>query len=52
MTNETRKVRQERKRAEAEVRQAAYAALSTEQKIKQARERGGVESREYKRLTR
>lgn len=50
--NETRKVRQDRKRAEAQERQTRYDALSHDQKLKQARERGGTESREYKRLTR
>ena len=47
MTNETRRARQERKRAEAEDRQAAYNRLGHAEKLKRARERGGVASREY-----
>jgi hypothetical protein len=50
MTNETARARRERKHAEAIERQERYDRLSHDQKLKQARERGGVNSREYKRL--
>lgn len=50
MTNETARVRRERKHAEAIERQERYDRLSPAQKLKQARERGGVSSREYLRL--
>jgi hypothetical protein len=50
MTNETRRARQERKRAEAEDRQAAYNRLSHAQKLERALQRVGKSSREYKRL--
>lgn len=50
MTNETRKVRQSRKRAEAEARQAAYDALTTTEKLSRAIRRGHRDTPEAKRL--
>lgn len=50
MTSETRNQRQERKRAEAEVRQAAHDKLTLDQKLAKARKRGGPQCKEYQRL--
>lgn len=52
MTNETHRAKQERKRAEAIERQARYDSLSQQEKRQRAFERGGLECREYKRLSR
>jgi hypothetical protein len=49
--NETYRQRKVRKQAEAQERQERYNALTQEQKIAQALERGHEGTREYKRLT-
>lgn len=51
MTNETRRVRKERKRAEANERQTRYDALSHDEKTARALGRGHAMTREYRRLT-